>query len=223
MKREFSILIVVLGLPVMSQGQGDFVNLDFEHPLLPLSGLEVPISSALPGWQGYFGSTEQGSVCYNTRALDAAAISLHTIGSDSFQPIRGSYSVFLQGSSMFSPPPIYSASLAQTGQIPSDAQAIRFAAGQGSGGYIVTFAGQGLPLFQVGSGSNYVVMAADISGYAGQIGELRFTANPQGGLYFDSVAFSSTPIPEPTGPSLLGLVALALAWRSVSIARKYEL
>lgn len=188
--------------------QGTFQNLDFEHPLLPLMGLEVPIASALPGWQGYFGNIEVGSVFYNTRALDGTAISLHTVGSDSFQPILGSYSALLQGSSLAPP----TASLAQTGQVPSDAKSLRFAAAW-PGGYTVTLAGQNLPLFQVESRPNYVVMAADISGFAGQVGELRFTAIPRGMLYFDNVSFSSTPIPEPTILHLLVLAASVLAGR----------
>ena len=212
MKTRMAIIIWTIGIHLcLSQG---FVNLNFESPILPLTPVyfEVPIANALPGWHGYTYDIETGSVYYRDRALDAAAISLHDgVGPYSFQPIRGSYSVLLQGSSMSGVQG--SASLAQTGQIPSDAQALRFAVGGGFCGYYVSFAGQLLPLFQVSSGTNYVVMAADISSYAGQIGELRFTAMPRGWLFFDSVLFTPTPIPEPCAAASLALGTVVLLWR----------
>jgi len=70
--------------------------------------------------------------------------------------------------------------------------------------------------------ANYTVFGADISAYAGQTGELLFTAPWQGepgqsgfeedGMV-DNIQFSSSPIPEPNEFSLVGLGALLLRFR----------
>src|SRR5262249_59639348 len=51
----------------------------------------------------------------------------------------------------------------------------------------------------------------DISPYAGQTGELRFTVPWLGDSVLDGIQFSSTPIPEPSALPLgiLGLICLA--------------
>ena len=55
-KAAFFTLLLWPGLEAFSQGS--FINLDFEHPLLPLvpgPDGKVSITNALPGWIGYIG------------------------------------------------------------------------------------------------------------------------------------------------------------------------
>ena len=125
-------LIAVLLFTCLHEGcaQG-FVNLNFEHPILPLNpvNFQVPIARGLPGWVGYsasvtFGTNTVSQIAYNAVSIGADAISLHdTNDQDGFLPIAGKYSVFLQGSSASGP---YSASIGQTGQIPVNAQSLTF-------------------------------------------------------------------------------------------------
>ena len=71
------------------------------------------------------------------------------------------------------------------------------------------FGGQYIPLVQFGTSGNNIVMAGDISMFAGQTGELRFV----GGGLFDDIQFSPVPIPEPGVLGLFGLGAVLLGWR----------
>jgi hypothetical protein len=77
----------------------------------------------------------------------------------------------------------------------------------------VTFAGQEIPLFQVGSGVNYVIMGGDVSRFAATAGELRFTALPQYYGMLDNIQFSPLPIPEPGAWGLLAVGVGLLVWR----------
>ena len=83
----------------------------------------------------------------------------------------------------------------------------------------VTFNGFSLAFFKYNSTPNYDIMAADISAYAGQTGELRFTA-PDGNILnngypfganglIDNIQFSSSPVPEPQA-AVLGVLGVVL-------------
>ena len=181
-----------------SQG---FVNLRFESPVLPLvpdGGFQVPIANALPGWTGYIGGSQVSSVAYNAVSLGAPSISLHGTNS-THPPIQGNYSVLFQ-------PYASTVAIGQVGQIPSNANSLQFYSGSGS--LQVTFAGQAIPLVQLGSTSRYLILGGDISAWAGTSGELRFTlpsiqfsyADP----FLDNILFSTQSIPEPSIYSLLG-------------------
>ena len=71
------------------------------------------------------------------------------------------------------------------------------------------FGGQYIPLVQFDTSGNNIIMAGDISMFAGQTGELRFA----GAGLFDDIQFSNQAIPEPSliGLSLIG--GLLLGWR----------
>ena len=190
--------------------QGTFGNLRFENPIPPLTPdmeFKVPISNALPRWNGYIGGNVVNRVLYNTVNLDAAGISLHSSTSPVFQPLEGNYSVFLQGSSIYAP--TASATIGQSATIPQDAQSLLFFASSLLS-FQVTFAGQSVPLLQMGTGANYVIIGGDISTFAGQTGELRFTAPPESGGLLDNVQFS---IPEPGVFGLAALGAVLVGWR----------
>jgi hypothetical protein len=202
----FFILVRQIGF---SQG---FVNLDFEHPTLPLNPVNsmVPIGAALPGWTGYAGTTQLSSgtqIWYDTISLGAAAISLQ--GPGSTEPIlQGSYTVGLQGSSAGAPE---SVGIGQTGQVPMTAESLLFLGTQG-GNLQVTFNGQLLPTVQLGIGPNGVQYGADISAFAGQTGQLLFTAPPNGGDFLDNIQFSPNVIPEPSMWALMLCGARLLAF-----------
>jgi hypothetical protein len=85
----------------------------------------------------------------------------------------------------------------------------------------VTFGGQTIPTVQIGiqpiGSTRYLILGGDISSFAGQTGELRFTA-PVTLLsfnipYLDNIQFSIEPIPEPGTLGLFALGALLLGWR----------
>lgn len=206
-----AFVAAALFLNVSSHAQGTFVNLDFEHPVLPLVPGGVPMSKAFPGWSA-FGTTV---VAYDTISLGGAAISLQDSGSAFYLQLQGSYSALLQGSSAG---PATSAAISQTGQLPTDAASIHFWAAPVSN-MQVTMDGQLIPLFLLSSTPTYNILGGDISMFAGQTRELRFTALANNGGYFDNVQFSNQPVPEPSTISLL-LVTLGLAgfrmWKSTA-------
>ena len=91
----------------------------------------------------------------------------------------------------------------------------------------VTFVGQTIPLIQMaiegGGPTRHLVFGADISSFAGQTGELRFTMPSVAASfnipYLDSIQFSNQPIPEPSVFALFALGALLLGRRFVRARR----
>ena len=212
--RNIFIIVLLCFLEQAGFSQG-FVNLNFESPIPPLpSGPAfMPITNALPGWTGYIGGEQVAEVVYNSRALDGAGISLHSPTS-SLQPIQGNYSVLLQGARFSSA----SAAIAQLGQITSSINSLFFLAQNST--LQVTFAGQLIPYFQVNQTDNYMTFAADISSFAGQTGELRFTAPQNSFSFLDGVRFSSTVVPEPSIYSLLGCGVLLFGAARATFKRR---
>jgi hypothetical protein len=206
------ILVAVFGMCPAAHSQGTFVNLNFEQPVLPLvrdAFFMVPTTNAIPGWTAYVGGVQQGSIIYNTRPLDAAEVTLQGPGSDSLTPIQGSYTVEFFGASPFAPQ--LSSAVGQIGEIPANVQSLEFHAS--SLALQVSFAGHSIPLVQVGSGTGYVIVGGDISPFAGQLGELLFTAPAQTASVLDYIQFSSLPVPEPSIFSLAGIGAVLLGLR----------
>jgi len=68
----------------------------------------------------------------------------------------------------------------------------------------LSFAGQQIPLFALGTGPNYTILGGDISAFAGQTGQLQFIGN----ALLDNIFFSPTQIPE---PNTLAFAALGAA------------
>jgi hypothetical protein len=213
---SLSLAVVILGCEIAS-GQG-FVNFGFENTTL--TGILVnqysgyyATNATLPGWSwaplGTFGNGDPNTtVAFNNLALDAPYVTLHgTSDPYGYAAISGKYSILLQGGSQFVSSSSYAA-IWQTGQIPANAQSLTY----WGGALQVTFNGQPLAPFAIGSGANYTIWGMDISAYAGQVGQLQFTAPWQTYSLIDNIQFSSSPVPEPSILSMLSICFLFVYW-----------
>jgi hypothetical protein len=198
-------------LPLTFYAQGTFRNLDFEsaqYPLNPNDRNRVLIANAMPGWTMYSGGNSYDTVRYNDVALGAPDVSFHDAGSF-LTPYHGLRCVYVQASQVYGPPFISSA-IGQTGMVPADAQSVTFYSS--SLGINLTFGGQLIPIYDLGpAASFYNEFVGDISAFAGQTGELRFT-DPSGGGKLDFIQFSTTPVPEPSTWALLSLGSAAFCY-----------
>jgi hypothetical protein len=220
------LMLVTHGRLAWSQG---FVNLDFEHPILPLptSSGNVLAANAIPGWTVYYGNSNNPTAAaqpimgYDTVSLGGAAVILEDTNAPSGipLPIQGNYSVLLEGSA-YSTAPLPVASIGQTGTVPITAQSLTFfgnlAANTQGQNLQVTFNGQPLSFMDISNTLNYTIWGADISAYAGQTGQLLFTTPVLGYALLDNIQFSFLPVPEPSTFALTALGALFLGfnrWR----------
>jgi hypothetical protein len=187
--------------------QGTFVNLDFEAAKVsdlpyPGSGEIVAVSNGVPGWS-ISPELEPGMMGHNGLPLGGADVEIYGPDWPSTQILQGFYTVGLFHSTAGPPT---EASIFQTGQIPLGTKSIQF---YGNFMYVVSFAGQQVPLVTLGTGPNYNILGGDVSVFAGQTGELRFTGS---GL-LDNIVFSTQAIPEPSVLALSALGTLLLVWR----------
>ena len=220
-QKTFLLVVTLMSFLNLTLGQGSlaFRNLDFEEANLPYlppgqSGGLVAVSNALPGWTAYFDTSAQTEVLYNNQALDYASISIlssnYASGPLGFG--SGSYYAFLKGGG-FTGGSLITPALTQTGQIPASANSLRLTAYSAP---YVTFLGNHIPLVALSSSGFNTIYGGDISGFAGMIGELRFTS---GFSYLDNILFSTQQIPEPSAFSLVGAGILLFARRSRLVAR----
>ncbi|HEU0039804.1 MAG TPA: PEP-CTERM sorting domain-containing protein [Verrucomicrobiae bacterium] len=183
----------------------------------------MPAVDALPGWTCYLGQDQIGWAWYEDVALDSAAVGIVS-NTNGFVPagfpVGGRYAVSLEFGLWPTTGVSAPASIAQSGQISSDARSIIF---RGTYGFVVSFQGTTIPLAVLSTlNSDHHIYGADITQFAGQTGELRITSYAHFN-YLDDITFSSQPVPEPqsTALGLLGLVGLAL-WRSAKRRRIAE-
>jgi hypothetical protein len=217
---KFSCASLIIGFLLVGGGrcysQG-ITNLNFESA--NVSGYSpgpIPTVDAFPDWSAYYGSssdpTHSGSlstVFYDGLSLGGAVVSVEDSNAPSpYGPIGGNYSALLWGSIQNAET---TASIGQTGTIPSTAQSLVLWVGISEPE--VSFDGQVLLLVDVSNAVNYTVYALDISPFAGQTGQLLFTAPVQSETILDNIQFSTSPIPEPSTLALCALGALSLVWR----------
>jgi len=187
-------------------GQGTFQNLDFESakvPDVPISqGGLVYVTNGVPGW-AIFPQITPGFMGHNTLPLGGAAVIIFGPQWPTNQILEGKYTVGLFHSTAGQPT---SALITQTGQVPGNAKSVRF---YGGGFFDMSFAGQQIPVVNLGEGSNYTVFGGDISAFAGQIGELQFVGNG----FLDKIQFSDLAIPEPSVFALCMLGVIILGYR----------
>jgi hypothetical protein len=63
--------------------------------------------------------------------------------------------------------------------------------------------------------TNHILYAADISPYAGQVGELLFSAPwPNGGGMIDNIRFNSFPVPRPTLQIQYSSTNVTISWQA---------
>jgi hypothetical protein len=227
MKKSFQVLAIVVGfsLHLPLHAQGTFQNLAFEASTVPplangQSGGSVLMSAAFPNWTGYWGTNVAPSAFHNDLSIGGVSISI--LGPSNSVILEGNFTATLQAGGLFSSLPVYPASLAQTGTLPSGIHSIMFYSAFTRPE--ITFNGQVIPIGLVGfgvsgTGTAYEILGGDISAFAGQNGELRFTSYASQGqfgslTYLDNIFFSNQPIPEPSVFGLLGFVALLLGLRT---------
>ncbi len=200
-------------------GQGTFQNLNFEGAVVVSTGSgTIQFGPAFPGWTGYFGSsalTPTSSIRYNDPSIGAAALELM----DSLYPGFGQFGIISNHTALLQSDiraGSVDVSLAQTGVIPVGTMSLRFQAlEKNPNGVVVSLNGQPLLFGAVQDYGNWINgYAADISAWAGQTAELRFTQRGagllSGDLYFDNIIFSPEAVPEPGTWALLALGSAAL-------------
>jgi len=199
----FATAVFALLLGTVSGFAQSFTNLDFESANLSgYSAGSVPAADAIPGWTAYFGGVLRTNISYNVSPV--VVFGGDILGTNGgYHPFQGSYYYYLLGSG--SSPAVIS----QSGTVPVTARSLTFMSSTPAWGG-VSFNGQILSLWDLGRH----VYGADISGFAGETGELRFesSAYPGGlGYLIDNIQFSDQPIPEPGTLGLVALGGLALA------------
>ena len=236
MRRIALSLVISLGcLSNTCRAQGTFQNLGFEQANVPpvpagQSGGFVAASNGLPGWIAYYGINQATQILHNDFTTGSVNISIlgPTNGPLSLPIIEGNYSAFIQaGIDNITGTSLISAAIAQTGVIPLGTESIEFKLlpTTSYSGFAVTFAGQNISYGPISSTANYILFGGDVSSFAGQTNELRFTASPTASDPFssyelDSIVFSTSPIPEPGTWALLlcGAAVLGLyRWRKLKM------
>jgi hypothetical protein len=209
MKPQVLIISMLLSGTLGGYSEG-FMNLYFEQATIvagPSGG--VITSNALPGWSASIYGFPQSVILYDDITLGAAAVSIQD--ANGHVPIlQGQYSVLLQGQ-FPSTSPSDSAVISQIGQIPNSAKTLSFYGVLGS--LQITFNSHIIPYSAIGSGLNYTIYGGDVSGFAGQTGELSITALNNGSGLVDNIQFSNQAVPEPGMFGLSALGALLLGWR----------
>jgi len=202
-----------------SVGAQSFVNLKFESAAVTASGVQpygtfVPIGSALPGWTAYLGDQQITQVGYNMGDNSTASVILigpawnsSDVGIFGVGIIQGNYSLDLQtGANPLNPMPYtVNASIEQNGTVPSTAETLQFEAYELTP-LSVSFNGNALVPVALSSGLSadglpYTLYGANISAWAGQTGELEFTADFNGSfnpIVLDDISFSTNAVPEPS-------------------------
>ena len=202
-----------------------FQNLDFESANVagysPGSS-DVPITSALPGWIGYYASSTSTNVAaqvwYDGISLGGAVISVIDSLSGE-RPLQGTYSVALFGGGSLIGE-FTSSTISQTGLVPAGTKSLLLDGYGGSMPFVVTLGGQTINMTALQTFSNYTVYGGNIpSALAGQSETLSLTEpappqNPPSFFELDNIQFSNLPTPEPGVLGLWALGALILGWRT---------
>ena len=232
-------IILILGLTIVAvraSAQGTFQDLNFESanltPVPPNQGptVYVATTAALPGWTAYLGADSQTQVIQNSYGNGQAEVDIFGPNYPATDPsftganpgvLDGSYSVLLQAGGIPLSAGTENASIAQTGTVPLTAESLQFKAWQTIfTQFTVSFDGNVLNPVVLGTAANYTLYGVNIAPYAGQTGQLEFTADfvtpaaPWLGL--DDITFSTTAVPEPNPVVLTGIGGLLLGlnrWR----------
>lgn len=218
----FNLLLAGYSAPA----QGTFRNLDFGLSSVPpstASGMTVSSASAFPFWNLYVDNNQISTVTYNDLGIGSAEIALLAANSPVGALVPGHNTAVLQAGILSLAR--VSAGIAQTGVIPTDARSLLFVASAPYDvGWSVTIGSQALPVVQVSPvAPNLFLYGGDISAFAGQTEELRFTAlagsGPPVNMFLGDIQFSQVAVPEPAIPALLAFGGLLLATRFLKRTR----
>ena len=218
MRKILAFLGIAFYSSFASIAQGTFQNLDFEaaFPSFPPDSAtgKYSVSTVLPNWGVYFGTNQQSQMGYNLISIGQTwATVVGPNGPLGFASINGRYSVVLQGG-VTSP----DASIRQTGTLPASTAAILFQAEGGFGPLLISLNGQNIPISAVSNGPNFTLYGGDVSAFAGQTAELRFSApegyNANNDWTLDSIMFSPTPVPEPADWTIFLVGGYGIATRT---------
>lgn len=217
MKKTVALICLVVAGPSVRAAQ--FQNLDFDagqtNLILPIPPDEGdgyhPVADLLPGWRLLQGSNDISLIGLNLNPIGLGVASVYDTNSRGFDaPVLGRYSLGLYPgfNLLFQYQPF---SLVQVGDIGAEVRSIRFI-NYGSP-FQLSVNGTLIPLtydYQPGGthpDTRLAVVIGDVSAFAGQTVELRFTTldlaiGVINGL--ENVEFSAQAVPEP------GVVALLL-------------
>ena len=208
-------------------GDGTFQNLDFEQAVSQGGPGLYPLGSLLPGWSASLGGVPQSSALYNVVPGATAAIVL--LGPQSSPPvgpapppvINGQFSALLISANSGVAQPPTSASISQTGMVPTGTQSIQIkikasADIPSAADFTLTLGGVSISMLPLSTTGPYTLFEGNISAFGGLMKQLTITAPaPPVGVDFvalDDITFSSQFVPEPSSLALLalggGLVAI---------------
>jgi hypothetical protein len=225
-----TVFILVAFIQILdAKAQGTFENLDFESADVTLyapNSTDVPVSSALSGWNVFYGSTQTSQMCYDAISLASAEVSVIDDKAAVFAPLQGTYSAFLFGGVEF-PSGLESVGISQTGLVPAGTKSLQFDGYVFGASFSVTLGGQTinmtpLEMFpQNGAIPAYALYGGNIpASFAGQAETLTFTEPPATGVQpsefeLDSISFSPssvtvTPESSPIMLTAIGGILFAL-------------
>lgn len=214
--------LILLCVALPAQGQGTFENLDFESANIagyPVNSSHVPITLAIPGWSGFYGTNQTSDVWYDGVSLGGVMISVvdSNVAQYGFSPLQGKFSAALFGGIGGIGTPL-AATISQTGLVPAGTKSLQAIWWSEDGNPVVTLGGQTINMVPLASYPTYTLYGGDISSFAGEVETLSITEPPpaQGSpsmLELDNIQFSDQAIPEPGVFGLFALGALVLIWR----------
>lgn len=205
--------VITLMLMAYSRAHGSnasgFYNLGFEDgtivkipdALLPTM---VEFNAAIPGWSGTINGVSQTVALYNDRFLDSPGFALEKTG-DSRLAYEGDYYLTLTKGIWGD-----AVALSQVGRLPNDAKTIQFACTYNLP--TLTFDNHVIQTIPIKQDGQYIMLAGDVSAFAGKEGELSFHVT--GDVLLDDISFSPLAIPEPSTVGLLLLGGFAMVWHS---------
>lgn len=234
---KFTLTIFVFGFALTAHSQSAFQNLNFESANLGSippgqTGFYVAVTAALPGWSASIAGASVTQVLQNNYDLGSPSVDILGPDWNSVAPgiIGGNYTVFLQAGVNPQDLSPVDASIWQNGTIPAGEQSLQFKAWNflpPYSSFSISFAGNVLnPVVlsssQTAQGQPYTLYGVNIAPYAGQSGNLEFTAvgdlNGPSWVEFDDIAFSTTVVPEPNVIMLSAFAGL-LIWVRKSMMR----
>lgn len=234
MKSLLALWATLLYVRVFASG---FENLNFENvipgQLRPRPGEEydrVEIAYALRGWQVYTGDQKEHLVLVNNQFLGSAGAGLLTKlspnGLDfSTAIIEGNSSALLQAGARLHGEGHVSTSILQKGTIPAGSQSLIFNSREFGSPFSVSLNGSMAPVVGLVVQDPFLqrvnTYGVDVSALGGQDVELKFTVI-QGTIILDNLHFSTTSVPEPFAPALLGLGTIVLIWNFRSSSRAVQ-